>query len=93
MLTVYGTFSRPGEARVPERGKEGQGGSPWCRVTAAGSSRVAASQISVFKNCVLVPTSRLMTLFFFFPQGSSDSYASSRHSQLWLPGAQQTFAD
>ena len=69
MLTVYGTFSRPGEARVPERGKEGQGGSPWCRVTAAGSSRVAASQNSVFKNCVLVPTSRLMTLFFFFPAG------------------------
>lgn len=61
MLTVYGTFGRPGEARVP-----GQGGSPWCRVTAAGSSWVAASQNLVFKTCVLVPTSRLMTLFFFF---------------------------
>lgn len=31
-----------------------------------GSSWVAASQNLVFKTCVLVPTSRLMTLFFFF---------------------------
>lgn len=48
MLTVYGTFGRLGEARVPERGKEGQRGSLWCRVTAAGSSRVPASHNLVF---------------------------------------------
>lgn len=52
----------------------GQGGSPWCRVTAAKwvlMGRVSTKNL-VFKTCVLVPTSRLMTLFFFFffPQGS-----------------------
>ena len=70
-LTVYGTFGRPGEACVPECGKEGQSSGLWCRLTAVGSSRVPASYNLVFKKLRACPN---FPLDYFFLQGNNNFF-------------------